>query len=229
VKTVSEGYPILFVGTKKQSHDAIIEESERCGMFYVANRWLGGTLTNFQTIKKSIARLKELEKMFEDGSINRYNKKEALIMEREMAKLEKNLGGIKNLDELPGAVFIVDPKREHIAVKEVKKIGIPVIAITDTNCDPDDIDYIIPGNDDAIRSIRLLCSKIADACIAGHAMAEEKLRAEAEMQKEEDVKPEAAAPAAPEVKKTGPEVIIVNKKETVYDDIDNDDDDDMED
>ncbi len=228
VKTVSEGYPVLFVGTKKQSHDAIIEESERCGMFYVANRWLGGTLTNFQTIKKGIARLKELEKMFEDGSINRYSKKEALIMEREMAKLQKNLGGIKNLDELPGAVFIVDPKREHIAVKEVKKMGIPVIAITDTNCDPDDIDYIIPGNDDAIRSIRLICSKIADACIAGHAMAEERLRAEAEMHKDEDgEKPEAAAPAAPE-KKVGPEVIIVNKKDSVYDDID-DDDDDMED
>ncbi len=230
VKTVSEGYPVLFVGTKKQSHDAIIEESERCGMFYVANRWLGGTLTNFQTIKKSIARLKELEKMFEDGSINRYSKKEALLMEREMAKLQKNLGGIKNLDELPGAVFIVDPKREHIAVKEVKKMGIPVIAITDTNCDPDDIDYIIPGNDDAIRSIRLICSKIADACIAGHAVAEERLRAEAELHKDEEgEKPEAEAPVAPE-KKAGPEVIIVNKKETAYDDIDDDeDDDDLED
>lgn len=159
VRTVAEGYPVLFVGTKKQSHDSIVEESERCGMFYVVNRWLGGTLTNFQTIKKSIARLKELEKMIEDGSINRYTKKEALKMERERIKLERNLGGIKNMDELPGAVFIVDPKREHIAAKEVKKMGIPVIAITDTNCDPDDIDYIIPGNDDAIRSIRLICSK----------------------------------------------------------------------
>ena len=213
VRTVSEGYPILFVGTKKQSHDAIIEESERCGMFYVVNRWLGGTLTNFQTIRKSIARLKELEKMVEDGSISRYTKKEALKMEKELVKLEKNLGGIKNMDDLPGAVFIVDPKREHIAVKEVKKMGIPVIAITDTNCDPDDIDYIIPGNDDAIRSIRLICSKIADACIAGHNLAEERLRAEAEIKKEEAETPEIAVTQASEEKGDGPEVIIVNKKE----------------
>jgi small subunit ribosomal protein S2 len=213
VRTVSEGYPILFVGTKKQSHDAIVEESERCGMFYVVNRWLGGTLTNFQTIKRSINRLKELEKMIEDGSINRYTKKEALKMEKELVKLEKNLGGIKNMDELPGAVFIVDPKREHIAVKEVKKMGIPVIAITDTNCDPDDIDYIIPGNDDAIRSIKLICSKIADACIAGHNLAEERLRAEAEMKKDEYEKPEVAAAPVSAEKSEGPEVIIVNKKE----------------
>lgn len=213
VRTVSEGYPILFVGTKKQSHDAIMEESERCGMFYVVNRWLGGTLTNFQTIKKSINRLKELEKMIEDGSINRYTKKEALKMEKELVKLERNLGGIKNMDELPGAVFIVDPKREHIAVKEVKKMGIPVIAITDTNCDPDDIDYIIPGNDDAIRSIRLICSKIADACIAGHNLAEERLRAEAENKKEEAEKAEAGVAQASEESGEGPEVIIVNKKD----------------
>jgi small subunit ribosomal protein S2 len=213
VRTVSEGYPILFVGTKKQSHDAIMEESERCGMFYVVNRWLGGTLTNFQTIKRSINRLKDLEKMIEDGSINRYTKKEALKMEKELVKLEKNLGGIKNMDELPGAVFIVDPKREHIAVKEVKKMGIPVIAITDTNCDPDDIDYIIPGNDDAIRSIRLICSKIADACIAGHNLAEERLRAEAETKKEEDEKAEVGVAQASDDKSEGPEVIIVNKKE----------------
>lgn len=213
VRTVSEGYPILFVGTKKQSHDAIIEESERCGMFHVVNRWLGGTLTNFQTIKRSINRLKDLDKMIEDGSINRYTKKEALKMEKELIKLEKNLGGIKNMDELPGAVFIVDPKREHIAVKEVKKMGIPVIAITDTNCDPDDIDYIIPGNDDAIRSIRLICSKIADACIAGHNLAEERLRAEAEMKKEEAEKPEVTAAQPSDEKGEGPEVIIVNKKE----------------
>lgn len=215
VRTVSEGYPILFVGTKKQAHDSIVEESERCGMFNVVNRWLGGTLTNFQTIKKSINRLKELDKMIEDGSINRYTKKEALKMEKDLVKLEKNLGGIKNMDDLPGAVFIVDPKREHIAVKEVKKMGIPVIAITDTNCDPDDIDYIIPGNDDAIRSIRLICSKIADACIAGHNLAEERLRAEAEAEakKEEAEKTEVAVVQASEEKGEGPEVIIVNKKD----------------
>ena len=215
VRTVADGYPVLFVGTKKQSHDSIVEESERCGMFYVVNRWLGGTLTNFQTIKKSIARLKELEKMIEDGSINRYTKKEALKMERELIKLEKNLGGIKNMDELPGAVFIVDPKREHIAVKEVKKMGIPVIAITDTNCDPDDIDYIIPGNDDAIRSIRLICSKIADACIAGHNLAEERLRAEAEKKEEQkDEKSDAEAASPGEEKEDGPEIIIVSKKDS---------------
>ena len=226
VRTVAEGYPILFVGTKKQSHDAIMEESDRCGMFHVVNRWLGGTLTNFQTIRKSIARLKEIERMVEDGSINRYTKKEALKMEKELVKLQKNLGGIKNMDELPGAVFIVDPKREYIAVKEVKKMGIPVIAITDTNCDPDDIDYIIPGNDDAIRSIKLICAKIADACIAGHNLAEERLRAEAEIKKDEDKVPEVAVTEEPDEKSKGPEVIIVNKKENQ--DIVDEDDDDIE-
>ena len=211
-RTVSDGYSILFVGTKKQAHDSIIEESERCGMFYVVNRWLGGTLTNFQTIRKSIGRLKELEEMKTDGSINRYTKKEALKMEKELFKLEKNLGGIKNMDELPGAVFIVDPKKEGIAVKEVRKMGIPVVAIADTNCNPDDIDYIIPGNDDAIRAIRLICSKIADASIEGHNLAEERLRAEAELSKETEVEQsEEAAPAKDEGK--GPEIIFVSKKE----------------
>ncbi len=181
VRTVAEGYPVLFVGTKKQAHDAITEESERCGMFYTVNRWLGGTLTNFQTIRKSIARLKELEGMKADGSLNRYTKKEAMKLEKDLAKLEKNLGGIKNMDELPGAVFIVDPKKEYIAVQETRKLGIPLVAIADTNCDPDDIDYIIPGNDDAIRAIRLITSKIADACIEGHNLAEERLRSEAEV------------------------------------------------
>jgi small subunit ribosomal protein S2 len=214
VRTVSEGYPVLFVGTKKQGHDSIVEESERCGMFYVVNRWLGGTLTNFQTIRKSVTRLKELEGMKLDGSINRYTKKEVLKMEKELVKLDKNLGGIKDMDELPGAVFIVDPKREHIAVKEVKKMGIPVIAITDTNCDPDDIDYIIPGNDDAIRSIKLICSKIADACIAGHNLAEERLRADTETMKTKE--PEVNKydqPAPTEEGKHGPEVIIISKRE----------------
>lgn len=211
-RTVSEGYSVLFVGTKKQAHDSITEESERCGMFYVVNRWLGGTLTNFQTIKKSITRFKELESMKMDGTIKRYTKKEILKMEKELVKLEKNLGGIKDMDELPGAVFIVDPKREHIAVKEVKKMGIPVIAIADTNCDPDDIDYIIPGNDDAIRAIRLICSKIADACIEGHDLAEKRLKAEAEaMQETEATQLSEAVPT--EEEKGGPEVIIVSKKE----------------
>jgi len=214
-RIVSEGYTVLFVGTKKQAHDAVIEESERCGMYFVVNRWLGGTLTNFQTIKKSIARMKELEAMKLDGTINRYTKKEILRMEKELQKLDKNIGGIKDMDELPGAVFIVDPKREHIAVKEVKKIGIPVIAITDTNCDPDDIDYIIPGNDDAIRSIKLLCSKIADACALGHGLAEERMRAEAEAMKE-NVKDVPDKSRMDEDKKAGPEVIVVSKKEEEY-------------
>ena len=212
VRTVSEGYSVLFVGTKKQAHDSIIEESERCGMFYVVNRWLGGTLTNFQTIRKSISRLKELENMKNDGSINRYTKKEILKMEKELFKLEKNLGGIKDMDELPGAVFIVDPKRERIAVREVRNLCIPVIAIADSNCDPDEIDFIIPGNDDAIRAIRLICSKIADACIEGHDLAEERLKAEAELLKAQG---EAEAEVTPsgEGEGEGPEVIILPKKD----------------
>jgi small subunit ribosomal protein S2 len=217
VRTVGDGYSILFIGTKKQAHDSIIEESERCGMFYVVNRWLGGTLTNFQTIRKSIARLKELESMKEDGSIHRYTKKEALRMEKERIKLEKNLGGIKNMDELPGAVFIVDPKREYISVKESKKLGVPVIAIADTNCDPDDIDYIIPGNDDAIRAVRLICSKIADACIEGHQLAEERLRAKAEsMPDSEGDQPPDSVTASQEDEK-GPEVIVISRKEEIED------------
>jgi small subunit ribosomal protein S2 len=211
-RTVADGYPVLFVGTKKQAHESIIVEAERCGMFYVINRWLGGTMTNFQTIKKSIARLKDLESMIEDGSINRYTKKEALKMEKELVKLEKTLGGIKNMDELPGAVFIVDPKKENIAVKETKKLGIPLVAIADTNCDPDDIDYIIPGNDDAIRAIKLICSKISDACIEGHNLAEERLRAQAEVVEEPEAS-EAEEAARPQEGEQGPEVIFVSKRE----------------
>jgi len=212
VRTVSEGYPVLFVGTKKQGHDSIVEESERCGMFFIVNRWLGGTLTNFQTIKKSIKRMKDIERMKEDGSINRYTKKEILKMEKELFKLERNLGGIKDMDELPGAIFVVDPKREKIAVKEGRKLGIPVIAIADSNCDPDEIDFILPGNDDAIRAIRLFCSKIADACIEGHNLAEERLRAEAELLKEQEIT-EAEVIVSDEGEEGGPEVIILPKKE----------------
>lgn len=212
VRTVSEGYPVLFVGTKKQGHDSIVEESERCGMFFIVNRWLGGTLTNFQTIKKSIKRMKDIERMKEDGSITRYTKKEILKMEKELFKLEKNLGGIKDMDELPGAIFVVDPRREKIAVKEGRKLGIPVIAIADSNCDPDEIDFILPGNDDAIRAIRLFCSKIADACIEGHNLAEERLRAESELLKEQEIT-EAEVIVSDEKEEGGPEVIILPKKE----------------
>jgi small subunit ribosomal protein S2 len=213
-RTVAEGYSVLFVGTKKQGQEAIVEESERCGMFNVVNRWLGGTLTNFQTIRKGVARLKELESMKQDGSINRYTKKEILKMEKELSKLEKNLGGIKDMDELPGAIFVVDPKREKIAVREAKKLGIPVIAIADSNCDPDEIDLIIPGNDDAIRAIRLICSKIADACIQGHSLAEERLKAEAELRREQEIA-EAEMVIIEEGEAEGPEVIILPRKEEI--------------
>lgn len=216
-KIVSEGYSVLFVGTKKQAHDSIIEESERCGMFYVVNRWLGGTLTNFQTIRKRITRLKELEAMKEDGSINRYTKKEIMRMEKELFKLNRNLGGIKDMDELPGAIFVVDPKREKIAVREARKLAIPVVAIADSNCDPDEIDFVIPANDDAIRAIRLICSKIADACVEGHNVAEERLTAEAELLKDQEPAEEVESPemAIPEEgeEREGPEVIILPRRE----------------
>ena len=158
---------LLFVGTKKQAADAIKEEAERSGMYYVNERWPGGMLTNFKTIKKSINRLIALEKMQEDGTFDLLPKKEVASLIKEMNDLERNYGGIKTMDKLPDAVFIVDPRKEHIAVLEAKKLGIPVIAIVDTNCDPDDADYIIPGNDDAIRAIKLISSVIADAVLEG--------------------------------------------------------------
>jgi small subunit ribosomal protein S2 len=216
VRTVSEGGNVLFVGTKKQAQDSVVEEAERCGMFYVCNRWLGGTLTNFQTMRKSINRLKELEEMKKDGSINRYTKKEIMKMEKELIKLERNLGGIKNMDELPSAIFLVDTKKEKIALNEGKKLGIPLIAIVDTNGDPEDIDFVLPGNDDAIRSIRLLTSIVADACIEGHKEREEKLRAEEELEirKEAELEEtqEEEEGASTEEKKEGPEVIVVTRK-----------------
>jgi len=163
----AQGGTILFVGTKKQAADAIREEAERCGMYFVNVRWLGGMLTNYKTIRQSISRLNSLEKMQEDGTFDMLPKKEVAQLQKEMYNLEKNLGGIKNMNGLPSAVFIVDPRKEHNAVLEAKKLGIPVIAIVDTNCDPDDADYIIPGNDDAIRAIRLISSVLADAVLEG--------------------------------------------------------------
>ena len=181
VRDVSErGEKVLFVGTKKQAQDSIVEEAVRAGQFYVNNRWLGGMLTNFSTIKRSIDRLKKIEAMSEDGTFDLLLKKEVLQLEREKAKLEKSLGGIKNMTRLPAAVFIVDPNKEDIAVKEARKLGIPVVAVVDTNCDPDGIEYIIPGNDDAIRAIRLFASKMAEACLEGAAAREENLRNDAE-------------------------------------------------
>jgi len=167
VDAAKAGETILFVGTKKQAQDSVAEEATRCGMFYVNQRWLGGMLTNFTTVKQSIDRLKRLDAMFADGSIEAYTKKEALKLEKERQKLEKTLGGIKGMGRLPGLLFVIDPKNEEIAVSEAKKLGTQVVAIVDTNCDPDNINYVIPGNDDAIRAIRLLSSKIADAVIEG--------------------------------------------------------------
>ena len=163
----AQGGTVLFVGTKKQAADAIREEAERCGMYYVNVRWLGGMLTNYKTIRQSINRLNSLEKMQEDGTFDMLPKKEVAQLQKEMYNLEKNLGGIKNMQGIPSAIFIVDPRKEHNAVLEAKKLGIPVVAIVDTNCDPDDADYIIPGNDDAIRAIRLISSVLADAVIEG--------------------------------------------------------------
>ena len=162
-----EGKSILFVGTKKQAQEAVKEEALKSGMFYVNERWLGGMMTNFATIRKSINRLKEIEAMEEDGTFEVLSKKEVLALKREQEKLEKSLGGIKDMEELPGALFIVDPRKERIAVAEAKKLNIPIVAIVDTNCDPDEIDYVIPGNDDAIRAVKLLTSRMADAVIEG--------------------------------------------------------------
>ena len=168
VRELSEkGGTLLFVGTKKQAAEAIKEEATRCGMYYVNVRWPGGMMTNFKTIKKSINRLNNLYKMQEDGTFDLLPKKEVAAMQKEIFDLEKSYGGIKTMEQLPDAIFVVDPKKERIAVLEAKKLGIPVIAIVDTNCDPDDADYIIPGNDDAIRAIKLISSSLADAVIEG--------------------------------------------------------------
>ncbi|MEZ4600469.1 MAG: 30S ribosomal protein S2 [Syntrophotaleaceae bacterium] len=179
-ETVQNGEKVLFVGTKKQAQDAIREETERAGQFFVDNRWLGGMLTNFSTIKRSIERLKKIEMMSQDGTYQLLTKKEVLGLEREREKLEKTLGGIKGMSKLPGAIFVIDPKKETIAVKEARKLGIPVVAVVDTNCDPDDIDYIIPGNDDAIRAIRLFAARMADACIEGGEARQAELRTDEE-------------------------------------------------
>jgi len=168
-----QGKRILFVGTKRQAQDAILEEANRCGMFYVNNRWLGGTLTNFTTVRKSIERLKEIEAILGDTE-KEMSKKERAQLDHEREKLQKNLIGIREMDGLPDALFVIDPKKEYIAVKEAKKLRIPVVAIVDTNCDPEDINYVIPGNDDAIRAIRLFTQKIADAVLEGYNLQEEK-------------------------------------------------------
>ncbi len=174
VQEASKGGYVLFVGTKRQAQTTIKEEAIRSGMYYINHRWLGGTLTNFETIKKGVDRLKSIEAMQEDGSINKFPKKEILLMEKERIKLERNIGGIKNMRSLPAAVIVIDPNKEQIAVKEANKLNIPVIALADTNCNPDGISYIIPGNDDAIRAVKLITSAIADAVLDGRSQLKEK-------------------------------------------------------
>jgi small subunit ribosomal protein S2 len=163
----SKGGHVLFVGTKRQARDTVAEHAQRCGMYYVNFRWLGGTLTNYNTMRQSVSRLRRLEKMSADGTLNKLVKKEALNLERQREKLERNLGGIKDMPGLPKAIFITDAHKEHIAIKEAKKLKIPIVAITDTNCDPTGIDYIIPGNDDSLKSLQIFIKAIADACAEG--------------------------------------------------------------
>jgi small subunit ribosomal protein S2 len=196
-ETVATGKSVLFVGTKKQAKESIYEEANRCEMFYVHNRWLGGMLTNFQTIKQGIDRLNYLNSIQNDGSINLFPKKERLKHEKERVKLDSTLGGIRSMNGLPGAIFIVDPKNEAIAIREGKRLRIPIVSIVDTNCDPDDVDYIIPGNDDAIRSIRLISSRIANACIEGKKRLNEKQQAESDKKMEDAVE---TAEVRPELK-----------------------------
>jgi len=195
--TVAEGKKVLFVGTKKQAQEAVREEAIRCGMFYVVNRWLGGTLTNFQTIRRSIEKFKQLERLEESEAFQKLPKKEFMRLIKKREKMRKNYEGIKEMDQLPGALFVVDPKREEIAVKEANKLGIPVVAIVDTNCDPDPIDYVIPGNDDAIRAIKLLSSKIADAVLEGKELYRERMLAQyegAEVVEVQETGPKAKEP-----------------------------------
>ena len=195
---VANGGNILFVGTKKQAQDAVMTEAKRCGMFYVNERWLGGMLTNFKTIQSRITRLKTIEKMEEDGTFDVLPKKEVFALKKEQEKLEKNLGGIKEMKGVPDAIFVVDPKKERICVQEAHTLGIPLIGIADTNCDPEELDFVIPGNDDAIRAVKLIVSKMADAVIEakqGEVMVDAEGEASEEMESAEET--EAAVEEAP--------------------------------
>ena len=196
----ANGKIVLFVGTKRQAQDIVVEEARRCGMFFVNQRWLGGLLTNFVTIQRSIARLRDLEAMAEDGRYETFSKKEIARKEKEKRKLHKNLDGIRHMKRLPDAVFVVDTQKEKIAVDEARKLKIPVIGIVDTNCDPDDVDYVIPGNDDALRSLRLFLSRIADAAIAGRGLRDAAQKTPSDV----SAGSVAAAPAAPEKPEPAP-------------------------
>jgi small subunit ribosomal protein S2 len=193
----SEGRTLLFVGTKRQAQDAIAEESQRCGMYHVNQRWLGGLLTNFTTIQRSLGRLRELEAMATDGRYETLSKKEIARIEKEKKKLQRNLDGIRNMSRLPDAVFVVDTRKEKIAVDEARKLKIPVIGVVDTNCDPDEVDYVIPGNDDALRAIRLFASRIADAVLSGRAHRESAHAEAAEEASEERGRRATARPRVP--------------------------------
>ncbi|MGA8571384.1 MAG: 30S ribosomal protein S2 [Desulfobaccales bacterium] len=205
IERVADGGLVLFVGTKKQAQDAIAEEAKRCGMFYVNHRWLGGMLTNFSTISRSIGRLKEFEAMKEDGTLRRFPKKEVLMMEKKAAKLERSLGGIKNMGRLPDIVYVVDPRKEDIAVMEARKVHVPLVSIVDSNCDPTEIDYPIPGNDDAIRAIRLLTARVADAVLEGKKLAEERLQGQLDKEAAAALTPEVAPAPAPAPEAAFPE------------------------
>src|SRR6186713_2651804 len=189
----ADGKTVLFVGTKRQAQDVIAEEAQRCGMYYINQRWLGGLLTNFTTIQRSLGRLRDIEAMATDGRYDTLSKKEIARNEKERRKLQKNLEGIRGMSRLPEAVFVVDTRKEKIAVDEARKLKIPVIGIVDTNCDPDEVDYVIPGNDDALRSIRLFASKVAEAVVSGRGMRESKLAEEAAAQADEAAAADAAA------------------------------------
>ncbi len=181
---VADGGSILFVGTKKQAQDAVKAEAERCGEYYINERWLGGMLTNFKTIQSRIKRMKEIEAMEQDGTFDVLPKKEVIALKKELDKLQKNLGGIRDMKKVPSAIFIVDPKKERICVEEAHKLGVTLIGICDTNCDPEDLDYVIPGNDDAIRAVKLLCSKMADAVIEAKQGTEAQVAEEAPVEAE---------------------------------------------
>lgn len=189
------GGTMLFVGTKKQAQDSMREEAERCGMYFINNRWLGGTLTNYSTIKKRIHRLEELEQMQENGTFDVLPKKEVAKLKLEMEKLEKNLGGIKKMPGIPSCMFVVDPRKEHIAVMEARRLGIPIIGIVDTNCDPEEVDYVIPGNDDAIRAVKLIAGKMADAMLEGRQGEQLEVAGSAPVETAEEFEVEAEAEA----------------------------------
>ena len=215
VDMVASGKELLFVGTKKQAQESIKAEAERCGMPYINQRWLGGMLTNFVTVKKSIDRLNKLDAMFEDETINAFTKKEILGLQRERDKLNKVLGGIREMNGLPGGIFVVDPRKELIAVREGRKLGIPIVAVVDTNCDPDDIDYIIPGNDDAIRAIKLFSVKMADAVLEGKKKFEELIQAESDKEDKAETAVEAEAEeTAPEAEDVDIDLGIPETAET---------------